>query len=63
MSALPDPLVFEFETAEAKASHNVWLRAKIAKNLADSRPSIPHDQVMVKMYLLIGQIEAAHQGP
>lgn len=62
MNAPRDPLIYELETAEAEASYDVWLRAKVAKNLADSRPSIPHDQVMAEMDLLIGQIEAAHQG-
>jgi len=62
MNALRDPLVYEFETAEAEASYDTWLRAKVARNLADPRPSVPHDQVMAEMDLLISQIEVSHRG-
>lgn len=61
MSALRDPLVYEFETVEAETSYDAWLRAKVAASLADTRPSIPHDQVMADMDLLIDQIQAKHR--
>lgn len=35
----------EPESAEVVESYNQWLRAKIARAIADARPAIPHDQV------------------
>jgi len=46
MTTKLDPLISEFETAEEEASYTAWLRAKIAKSIADPRPKIPHDEVM-----------------
>ena len=58
MNAVRDPLVYEFETAEAEASYNAWLRAKVERARADPRPPIPHDEVMAEMDALIDQIQA-----
>jgi hypothetical protein len=30
-------------------SHNQWLREKIERAIADTRPSIPHDQVVARV--------------
>ena len=53
-----DPLVYEFETAEAEASYNAWLRAKVERARADPRPPIPHDEVMARMDARIEEIQA-----
>lgn len=58
MSAALSPLVSEFETVEEEVRHAEWLRAKVAKSLADPRPAIPHDEVMAEMDALIDEIEA-----
>ena len=34
--------------SKAKA-HRDWMRAKVAEALADSRPNIPHEQVMAEL--------------
>ncbi len=48
-----DPTESEFgSTAEAEA-YDVWFRAKVERSLADTRPPIPHEQVMVEMKALI----------
>ena len=43
----------EFATTEEAEAYDVWFRAKVEKSLADTRPPIPHDQVMAEMRALI----------
>lgn len=52
-SANLSPLVSEFETEEQEARYTVWLKAKVQASLDDSRPSIPHDQVMAEARALL----------
>jgi len=47
------PIVSEFDSEEQELSYLRWLEAKVAKSLADPRPSIPHDQVMAEMRAII----------
>jgi len=42
-----DPRVSEFESTEA-ADYDWWFRAKIERAMADTRPTISHDQVMAR---------------
>lgn len=53
MNATLSPLVSEFETEEQEASYTAWLKAKVAASLNDTRPNIPHDQVMTEMRTLL----------
>jgi hypothetical protein len=48
-----DPRVSEFESTEAAESYDRWFRAKIERAMADTRPAIPHDQVMAKVEAII----------
>lgn len=43
------PIVSEFETLEEAEAYNSWLRAKVAKSLADPRPPVPHDEAMARI--------------
>lgn len=47
------PIVSEFESAEAEASYLRWLQAKVDAARADTRPKIPHDEVMAEMRQII----------
>lgn len=47
------PIVSEFETPELAAAYEQWLRDKVAASLTDSRPTIPHDQVMAELRAII----------
>ncbi|MGH8389922.1 MAG: type II toxin-antitoxin system RelB family antitoxin [Pseudomonas sp.] len=47
------PMVSDFETQQQAASYDRWLRAKVQASLDDPRPSIPHDQVMAEMRVLL----------
>jgi hypothetical protein len=49
MSAKPDPIVSEFDSAEDEAAYNAWFRRKVEASLADRRPPVPHDQVMAEL--------------
>jgi hypothetical protein len=53
MSTPLSPIVSEFESEEQEASYNTWFKAKVKASLEDPRPSIPHDQVMAKMEVII----------
>ena len=59
MNAVLSTMVSEFETQEQETSYTQWLREKYARNLADTRPNIPHDEVMAKARALLDQQKAA----
>ncbi|OJA03877.1 stability determinant [Halomonas sp. QHL1] len=61
MSTPLDPIVSEFETQEQADSYQRWFRERVEASLADSRPGIPHDEVMAEMDALINDIEAQHR--
>lgn len=61
MSAVLSPIVSEFETEEQAADYDRWFRAKVQESIDDSRPSIPHDQVMAEMEAIIAEAEAKHR--
>ena len=44
-----DPIVSEFDTEEDAAAYDVWFRAKVEAALADTRPTIPHDEVVAML--------------
>ena len=50
MNELPDPDGFVAEDAEA---YDAWFRAKVRRSLADTRPPVPHEQVMAEMRAII----------
>ena len=56
---LPDPLVSDFETPQAEASYDRWFRGKVAEALNDPRPSVPHDQAMARVRMLLEERKAA----
>jgi hypothetical protein len=47
------PIVSEFGSEEEEQAYLVWLEAKVAKARADTRPRIPHDQVMAELDKII----------
>ncbi len=47
------PIVSEFETEEEATAYDRWFRAKVESSLADTRPGIPHDEVMAEMRQII----------
>jgi hypothetical protein len=51
------PIESEFATVEEAEAYDRWFRAKVEASLADTRPSIPHDQVMAEMEEIIRAAE------
>lgn len=43
------PIVSEFETEEEAAAYDAWFRAKVEASLADTRPLIPHEEVVARL--------------
>ncbi|QBG86250.1 type II toxin-antitoxin system RelB family antitoxin [Xanthomonas oryzae] len=43
----------EFESTEAAEDYDRWFRAKIERAVADTRPTISHDQVMAHAHAAI----------
>ena len=48
-----DPTDSEFGSTEEAEAYDAWFRAKVERSLADTRPPIPHEQVMAEMKALI----------
>lgn len=57
--ARPDAAARMRGAFEAKA-HADWVRAKVAKSLADPRPNVPHKQVMNEAQAIIDAKRAQH---
>jgi hypothetical protein len=54
------PIVPEFDTPEQAAAYEKWLREKVARSLADPRPTVPHDEAMARARAIIDK--AAGEG-
>ena len=52
MTKLP-PIESEFATTEEAEAYDAWLRAKVEKAMASTRPRIPHEEVMAQMQAII----------
>jgi hypothetical protein len=57
MNTQLSPIESEFATVEEAEAYDRWFRAKVEASLADTRPSIPHDQVMAEMEEIIRAAE------
>ncbi|MFL9922125.1 stability determinant [Paraburkholderia fungorum] len=55
MPTVLSPIESEFATTEEAEAYERWLRAKVEKSLDDTRPNIPHDQVMAGMRALLAK--------
>jgi hypothetical protein len=49
------PIVSEFETQEEAEAYDRWFRARVEASLADTRPPVPHDQVMAEISRIIAE--------
>ncbi|SAK89056.1 type II toxin-antitoxin system RelB family antitoxin [Caballeronia ptereochthonis] len=52
-----DPIVSEFATVEEAEAYDKWFREKVRRSMADTRPRIPHDEVMAEMEEIIAEAE------
>ncbi len=53
MSKVLSPIVSEFATQEEAEAYDAWFRAKVQASLDDPSPSIPHDQAMARVDILL----------
>ena len=60
MNTALSPLVSEFETVEQEDSYVLWLKDKVQKSLADTRPNVSHDQVLAEMRALLQSTKELH---
>ncbi|SAK73241.1 hypothetical protein AWB76_04643 [Caballeronia temeraria] len=44
-----DPIVSEFASVEEAEAYDQWFREKVRRSMADTRPRVPHDQVMAEI--------------
>jgi hypothetical protein len=58
MNAVLSPIESEFSTLAEAESYDIWFRAQVQASLDDTRPCIPHDQVMAEMDDIIGRAQA-----
>ena len=50
------PIESEFASTEEAEAYDAWFRAKVQEALDDSRPDIPHEQVMAEMKAIIAGV-------
>ena len=65
MHAAPSPIESEFATRQEAQEHDAWFRRRVLASLADTRPTVPHDQVLAETEAVIQeaeQREAAQSG-
>jgi len=55
------PFEVEVETEEEYAAYNAWLRAKVREAELDTRPDVPHEEVMARIDARIAAAIARHQ--
>ncbi|MFM0516783.1 MULTISPECIES: stability determinant [Caballeronia] len=56
-----DPIVSEFATVEEAEAYDQWFREKVRRSMADTRPRVPHDQVMAEVEKVITEAEKRHK--
>ncbi|MDD1141472.1 antitoxin [Pseudomonas sp. TNT2022 ID233] len=61
MDPLISTIVSDFESEEQAASYDRWLIAKVQASIDDPRPSIPHEQVMAEVRLLMAEMKHKHE--
>jgi hypothetical protein len=54
--------VSEFATVEEAEAYERWYREKVSRSMADTRPRIPHDEVMAEMEDIISAAERRRGG-
>ncbi|SCZ27369.1 MULTISPECIES: type II toxin-antitoxin system RelB family antitoxin [Pseudomonas] len=61
MDPLFSPIVSDFESEEQAASYDRWFRAEVQASIDDPRPSIPHEQVMAEIQVLMEEVQCRYQ--
>ncbi|WP_425266842.1 stability determinant [Caballeronia pedi] len=51
----------EFATVEEAEAYDKWFREKVRRSMADTRPRVPHDEVMAEAEAIITGAEKRHK--
>jgi hypothetical protein len=51
----------DFDTPEEEAAYDQWFREKVARSLANTEPTVPHDEVMKRVRKIIENANRAQQ--
>ncbi|WP_428151264.1 type II toxin-antitoxin system RelB family antitoxin [Brevundimonas sp.] len=53
------PIESEFASTEEAEAYDAWFRAKVQEALDDTRPDIPHDEVVARVKAKIAALRQA----
>jgi hypothetical protein len=53
------PIQSEFASTEEAEAHDTWFRARVQEALADTRPDVPHDEVVARVKAKIDGLKKA----
>ena len=53
------PIESEFASTEEAEAYDAWFRAKVQEALADTRPDVPHDEVVARVKAKIAGLKKA----
>ena len=57
MNTALSPTESEFGTQQEAQAHDAWFRSRVLKSMADTRPSVPHDEVVAETEAIIQAAE------
>ncbi|RTR04374.1 antitoxin [Halomonas nitroreducens] len=60
MSTSLDPRISELETQEQAGSYDRWFRERIKRRFDDSRPNVPHDEAIERVWTLVESKKRRH---
>ena len=53
MNTVLSPIESEFGTQHEAQAHDAWFRDRVLESMADTRPAVPHDQVVAETEAII----------
>ena len=57
MNTVLSPIESEFGTRQEAQAHDAWFRRRVLESMADTRPAVPHDQVVAETEAVIQAAE------
>lgn len=58
LAAKRNPWISLFDSDSEEMRHNQWVADKVARNLADTRASVPHDAAMARLDAILARAVA-----
>lgn len=57
MNTILSPIESEFGTQQEAQAHDAWFRSRVLESMADTRPAVPHDQIVAETEAIIQAAE------